>query len=96
MTMTGSKKFNLQVGYLWSVHDFKAYNIFFRMELQWNFDMSIMYEGHILFLSSIGGGGEEISYFDCHRCFLPWITHLGWTTTHSRRLILSYRDCQGI
>jgi hypothetical protein len=56
MTMTGSKKFNIQVGYLWSVHDFRAYNIFFRMELQWNFDMSTMYEGHILFLSSIGGG----------------------------------------
>jgi hypothetical protein len=43
------QKFNLRVAYLWSVHDFRAYNIFFRMELQWTSDMSNMYEGHILF-----------------------------------------------
>jgi hypothetical protein len=43
------QKFNLRVAYLLSVHDFRAYNIFFRMELQWTSDMSNMYEGHILF-----------------------------------------------
>jgi hypothetical protein len=29
-----------------------------------------MYEGHILF-AALNLGGGEISYFDCHRCFLP-------------------------
>jgi hypothetical protein len=55
--MTDQKqKFNLQVAYLWSVHDFRAYNIFFRMELQWTSNMSDMYEGHILFPLKFGGG----------------------------------------
>jgi hypothetical protein len=44
-----------------------GHTVFFRMELQWNSDMSNMYEGHILFPPYIWG----ISYFDCHRCFLP-------------------------
>jgi hypothetical protein len=43
------QKFNLRVVYLWSVHDFRACNIFFRMVLQWNYDMPDMFERHILF-----------------------------------------------
>jgi hypothetical protein len=43
------QKFSLRVVYLWSVHDFMVHNIFFKMELQWNSDISDMYEGHILF-----------------------------------------------
>jgi hypothetical protein len=43
------QKFNLQVTYLWSVHDFRACIIIFSMELQWNSNMFDMYEKHILF-----------------------------------------------
>jgi hypothetical protein len=38
------------------------------MELQWTSDMSNMYEETSCFCLKFGG---KISYFDCHRCFLP-------------------------
>jgi hypothetical protein len=62
------QKFNLQVAYLWSVHDFRVYNIF----LGWSYNRiltcPICLKDTSYFRLKFGG---KISYFDYHRCFLP-------------------------
>jgi hypothetical protein len=48
MTMTRSKNSTFELRICgWSI--ILGRTVFFRMELQWNSDISDMYEGHILF-----------------------------------------------
>jgi hypothetical protein len=68
MTMTRTKKFNLRVVYLWSVHDFRAYNIFSIWSCNGILTCPICMKDTSCFRLKFGG---TISYFDCHRCFLP-------------------------
>jgi hypothetical protein len=62
------QKFNLRAAYLWSIHDFLAYDIFSRWCVHRNLTCPIcgkkMYCFHLDFK-------KKICYFDCHRCFLP-------------------------
>jgi hypothetical protein len=62
------KKFNLRVAYLWSVYDFKAYNIFSGWSCNGLLTCPICIKETSCFHLKFGG---KISYFDCHRCFLP-------------------------
>jgi hypothetical protein len=62
------QKFNLQVAYLWSVHDFKAYNIFSGWSCNGLLSCPICMKQSSCFRLKFGG---KINYFDCHRCFLP-------------------------
>jgi hypothetical protein len=62
------QKFNLRVAYLWSVHDFKAYNIFSRWCCNGLLTCPLCMKEASCFRLKFGG---KISYFDCHRCFLP-------------------------
>jgi hypothetical protein len=62
------QKFNLQVVYLWSAHDFKAYNIFLGWSCNGLLTCPICMKETSCFHLKFGG---KISYFDCHRCFLP-------------------------
>jgi hypothetical protein len=84
--MTDQKqKFNLQVAYLWSVHDFRAYNIF----LGWSYNglptCPICMKDTSCFPLNLGGRSDTLTVIIV---FYPWITHLGWTGVHSRRAIL--------
>jgi hypothetical protein len=56
--------------YLWSVHDFRAYNIFSGWSCNGLLTCLIRMKEPSCFHLKFGGGGE-ISYFVCHRCFLP-------------------------
>jgi hypothetical protein len=62
------QKFNLRVAYLWSIHDFKAYNIFSGWSCNGILTCPICGEDTDCFRLKSGG---KISYFDCHRRFLP-------------------------
>jgi hypothetical protein len=62
------KKFNLQAAYLWSVHDFKAYDIFAGWTIHEELTCLICGSDTDCFRLMHGG---RISYFDCHRCWLP-------------------------
>jgi hypothetical protein len=62
------KKFNLRVAYLWLVHDFKAYYIFSGWSCNGLLTCPIYMKETSCFRLIFGG---MISYFDCHRCFLP-------------------------
>jgi hypothetical protein len=62
------QKFNLWVAYLWSVHDFKSYNIFAGWSCNGILTCSICGGDTTYFCLKSGG---KISYFDCHRQFLP-------------------------
>jgi hypothetical protein len=55
--------------YLWSVHDFKAYDIFAGWSIHRELTYPIYSLGTNCFHLTHGG---KISYFDCHRCWLPW------------------------
>jgi hypothetical protein len=62
------QKFNLQVMYLWLVHDFKVCDIFTGLSIHreltcpiWSLDTDYSRLTH----------GGKISYFNCHRCWLP-------------------------
>jgi hypothetical protein len=83
------EKFNLRVAYLWSVHDFKAYNIFAGFSCNGILTCPICGGDTNCFrLKSVG----KISHFDCHRRFLPPdhpFTHLGWTITVLKKTMLS-------
>jgi hypothetical protein len=68
MTITRSKKFNLQVVYLWSVHDFRAYSISSRWSCNGLLTCPICMKDTSCFRLKIEG---KIYYFDYHRCFLP-------------------------
>jgi hypothetical protein len=54
---------------LWSVHDFKAYNIFVGWSVHGKLTCPICVLNTDYFHLMHGG---KISYFDCHRCWLPW------------------------
>jgi hypothetical protein len=62
------KNFNLRVAYLWSVLDFKAYNIFSGWSCNGLLTCPICMKETSCFCLKFGG---KVSYFDCHRCFLP-------------------------
>jgi hypothetical protein len=62
------QKFNLRVTYLWLVHDFRAYNIFLGWSCNEILTCLICMKEISCFCLKFGG---KISYFDCHRCFLP-------------------------
>jgi hypothetical protein len=62
------QKFNIQVACLWLVHDFRAYNIFSGWSCSRILTCSICMKDTSCFHLKFGG---KISYFDCHRCFLP-------------------------
>jgi hypothetical protein len=72
MAMTRSKKFNLWIAYLWLVHDFRAYNIFSGWSYNGILTCPICLKDATCLRLQFGG---VISYFDCHRCFLP-LDHL--------------------
>jgi hypothetical protein len=61
------EKSNLQVAYLWSVYDFRAYNIFPGWSCNGILTCSICMKDTSCFHLKFGG---KISYFYCHRCFL--------------------------
>jgi hypothetical protein len=62
------KKFNLRVAYLWSINDFKMYNIFSGWSCNGLLTCPICMKYTSCFHLKFGG---KISYFDCYRCFLP-------------------------
>jgi hypothetical protein len=80
------QKFNLRVAYLWPVHDFRAYNIFSGWSCNRILTCPICMKDTSCFCLYLGGGSGTLIVIDV---FCPWITHLGWTATHSRRAILS-------
>jgi hypothetical protein len=61
------QKFNLQVAYLWLVHNFRAYNIFSGWSC--NGILTCLICLKVIPCSYLKFGGK-ISYFYCHRCFL--------------------------
>jgi hypothetical protein len=61
------QKFNLQVAYLWLVHDFRACNIFSGWSCNGILTCLICLKDTTCFVLKFG---ENISYFDCHRYFL--------------------------
>jgi hypothetical protein len=62
------QKFNLLTAYLWSVHDFKAYVIFAGWSVHGELICPICGSDIDCFHLTHGG---KISYFDCHRHWLP-------------------------
>jgi hypothetical protein len=62
------KKFTLRAAYLWSIHDFMSYSIFVRWSVHGRLSCSICHSSTDCFRLTAGG---KISYFDCHRCWLP-------------------------
>jgi hypothetical protein len=66
------QKFNIRVAYLWSVHDFRAYIIFSGWRCNGILTCLICLKDTTCFRLKFGG---KISYFNCHRCFLP-LDHL--------------------
>jgi hypothetical protein len=62
------QKFNLRAVYLWSVNDFKAYDIFAGWTVHEELTCPICGSDTDCFRLTHGG---KISYFDCHRRWLP-------------------------
>jgi hypothetical protein len=62
------QKFNLRAAYLWSIHDFKAYDVFARWSIHEELTCLICGSDTDCFRLTHGG---KISYFDCHRRWLP-------------------------
>jgi hypothetical protein len=62
------QKFNLWVAYLFLVHDFMAYGIFFGWSVYGRLTCPYCGQDTDCFRLSASG---KICYFDCHRCFLP-------------------------
>jgi hypothetical protein len=62
------QKFNLRAAYLWSVHDFKAYNIFAGWSIHGELTCPICGSDTDHFRLTYE---EKISYFDYHKCWLP-------------------------
>jgi hypothetical protein len=63
------QKFNLRALYLWSVHDFKAYNIFAGWSIHGELTCPICGSNTYCFHLTHGG---KISYFDCD---IHWLSH---------------------
>jgi hypothetical protein len=62
------QKFNLRAAYLWSVHDFKAYDIFASWSVHRELTCPICGSDIDCFCLTHRG---KINYFDCHRRWLP-------------------------
>jgi hypothetical protein len=62
------QKFRLQTAYLWSVHDFKAYDVFAGWSIHGELTCPICDLDTDYFCLTHGG---KISYFNCHRRWLP-------------------------
>jgi hypothetical protein len=62
------QKFNIRAAYLWSVHDFKAYDIFAGWSV--NGPLTCLICGSDTDCFRLAHGGK-ICYFDCHRRWLP-------------------------
>jgi hypothetical protein len=62
------QKFTLWVAYLWSIHDFMAYGIFAGWNVHGRLTCLICHSDTDCFHLTPGG---KISYFDCHRRWLP-------------------------
>jgi hypothetical protein len=62
------QKFTLRAAYLWSIHNFMAYNIFVRWSIHDRLTCPICGSDTDCFRLIAGG---KISYFDCHRHWLP-------------------------
>jgi hypothetical protein len=62
------QKFTLRATYLWSIHDFMAYNIFAGWSVHGRLTYPICHSDTNCFYLT---AGEKISYFDCHRRWLP-------------------------
>jgi hypothetical protein len=62
------QKFTLQVAYLWSIHDFMAYAIFVGWSIHGRLTCLIYGSDTYCFRLTASG---KISYFDCHRRWLP-------------------------
>jgi hypothetical protein len=60
--------FKLRVAYLWSVHDFMAYAIF--VDWSTHNGLACPYYGSNIDCFRLAHGGK-ITYFDCHRRWLP-------------------------
>jgi hypothetical protein len=58
------QKFNLRAAYLWSIHDFKAYNVFVGWSVHGELTCLICGSETDCFHLTLG---DKISYFDCHR-----------------------------
>jgi hypothetical protein len=62
------QKFTHRATYLWSIHDFIAYEIFAGWSIHERLTCRICRSDTDCFRLTAGG---KISYFDCHRCWLP-------------------------
>jgi hypothetical protein len=62
------QKFILRATYLWSIHDFIAYGIFARWNIHGRLTCPICRSNTDCFHLTTGG---KISYYDCHRRWLP-------------------------
>jgi hypothetical protein len=62
------QKFRLRAAYLWLIHDFMAYDIFVRWSVHGRLTCPICGSNTNYFCLTASG---KISYFDCHRCWLP-------------------------
>ncbi|WVZ52608.1 hypothetical protein U9M48_003652 [Paspalum notatum var. saurae] len=62
------QKFTLRAAYLWSIHDFLAYDIFAGWSVYGTLTCPICGADTRGFRLEFGG---KICYFDCHRCWLP-------------------------
>jgi hypothetical protein len=62
------QKFNIRVAYLWSVHDFKAYDVFAGWSIHGELTCLICGSDTDYFCLMHGG---KIGYFNCHRRWLP-------------------------
>jgi hypothetical protein len=61
-------KFTRRAAHLWLIHNFMAYAIFSRWSVHWRLTCLICRSDTDCFRLT---GGGKISYFDCHRCWLP-------------------------
>jgi hypothetical protein len=62
------QKFTLRAAYLWSVRNFMAYDIFVGWSIHERLTCSICHFDTVCFRLTTSG---KISYFNCHRCWLP-------------------------
>jgi hypothetical protein len=62
------QKFTLWAAYIWSIHDFRAYGIFVEWSIHSRLTCPICGSNTYCFCLTAGG---KISYFDCHRRWLP-------------------------
>jgi hypothetical protein len=79
------QKFNLRVAYLWSVHEFKAYNIFVGWSCNGILTCPICGGDTYYFCLKLGGRFPLLIVIDI---FCPQITHLGWTVIISKKIML--------